>query len=320
VQRLQLSDLDYVGTDLDRPECVMTTRSGDAFVPDKRGGISIVRADGRTERVLARNAPEGFLPNGIALLPDRSVLIANLGPSGGVYHLAMDGRLTPKLLEIDGRQLEPTNFVGIDRKSRIWITVSTKMVPREQSMRKGYGDGYIIMIDENGPRVVAEDIGFTNEAIVDPTGQWLYVAETIARRTSRFPIKPDGSLGPKEVFAEYRQACTFPDGFTFDSEGAVWIVSVVSNRVIRAMPDGTQHILIEDADPAKLAEVEEAFQNDRYTRTHLDSGGKRQLANLSGISFGGPDLKTVYLGSLFGSRLATFRSPVAGAEPVHWHF
>ncbi|TCR64050.1 sugar lactone lactonase YvrE [Bosea sp. BK604] len=320
MQRLELSDLDYVGDGLDRPECVMTTRSGDMFTPNKQGGISIVRADGRTEHILARNAPEGFLPNGIALLPDRSVLIANLGPSGGVYHLAMDGTLTPKLLEIEGRQLEPTNFVGIDRKSRIWVTVSTKQIPREQSMRKGFGDGYIIMIDGKGPRVVAENIGFTNEAIVDPTGHWLYVAETIARRTSRFPIRADGTLGEKEVFAEYREPSTFPDGFTFDSEGAVWIVSVVSNRVIRAMPDGRQHILIEDADPALLAEIEDDFQNDRYGRPQLDTGGKRQLANLSGISFGGPDLKTVYLGSLFGSRLATFRSPVAGAAPVHWDF
>ena len=35
---------------------------------------------------------------------------------------------------------------------------------------------------------------------------------------------------------------------------------------------------------------------------------------------GGPDLKTVYLGSLFGTRVATFRSPIAGAKPVQWDF
>jgi sugar lactone lactonase YvrE len=319
MERLALGDLTYVGEGLDRPECVMTTRSGDLFMPNKQGGISIVRADGRTEHVLAQGAPDGFLPNGIALLPDRSFLIANLGPSGGVYHMAKDGRLTPKLLELDGKRLEPTNFVAIDRKSRIWITVSTKQIPRELSMKKGYGDGYIIMIDDKGSRVVAEDIGFTNEAIVDPTGNWIYVNETIARRTSRFPINPDGSLGPRETFSQYG-AGTFPDGFAFDAEGGVWIVSVVSNRVIRTKADGNQHLILEDADPAMLQEAEDAFQNDRYGRPQLDSGGKRQLANLSGISFGGSDLKTVYLGSLFGTRLATFRSPVAGAEPVHWTF
>ena len=314
-----LSDITFVGEGLQRCECVMTTRSGDLFMPDKRGGVSILRADGRQERVLARNAPEGFLPNGIALLPDRSWLIANIGPTGGMYHLAPDGTLTPRLLEVDGRPLEPTNFVGIDREGRTWVTVSTRLVPREPAMRKGHADGYIVMIDARGARIVAEGVGFTNEAIVDPTGKWLYVNETIARCTSRFPIRHDGSLGRREVFAQYG-AGTWPDGFAFDAEGGVWIVSVVSNRVIRATPDGRQHTIVEDVDRDWLAVCEDAFQNGTYTRTHLDSGGKRALGNLSGIGFGGPDLKTVHLGSLFGTRLATFRSPIAGAEPVHWSF
>jgi sugar lactone lactonase YvrE len=314
-----LNDIVHVGEGLERAECVMTTRSGDLFMPCKRGGISIVRADGSTEHVLAKGAPEGFLPNGIALLPDRSLLIANLGPTGGVYHMTPDGTLTPKLTEIDGKPLEPTNFVGIDRKGRIWVTVSTKMIPRELSMKKGHADGYIILIDERGARIVADDIGFSNEAIVDPTGEWLYVNETIARRTSRFRIGPNGALGRRQVFSQYG-AGTFPDGFAFDAEGGVWIVSVVSNRVIRTTADGKQHVILEDNDPATVQAAEEAFQSDRYTRAHLDSGGKRPLGNLSGISFGGPDLKTVYLGSLFGRRLATFRSDVAGAVPVQWEF
>ena len=35
-----LSDLQFVGHDLARPECVVTTASGDVFVSDKRGGIT----------------------------------------------------------------------------------------------------------------------------------------------------------------------------------------------------------------------------------------------------------------------------------------
>jgi len=31
-------------------------------------------------------------------------------------------------------------------------------------------------------------------------------------------------------------------------------------------------------------------------------------------------LGIVYLGSLFASHLATFRSPIAGAEPPHWRW
>ena len=305
-----------IGNGLSRPECVLTTRSGDLYVSDKRGGVSWIRPDGGTTFIQARNAPEGFLPNGIALLPDRSFLIADLGPGGGVYHLAQDGTLSPRLLEIGGRRLPPTNFVGIDRESRIWVTVSTWKIPRERAARKDYADGFIIVIDERGPRIVAEGLGFTNEAIVDPSGRWLYVNETIGRRNSRFPIRPDGSLGPKEVVAKFG-AGTFPDGFAFDAEGGVWVVSVVSNRVLRVAADGKQTVVMEDADPENLARVEEAFQNDRYGRPEMDSGSTRSLRNLSSIAFGGPDLRTAYLGSLFGESIFTFPSPVRGAEPVH---
>ena len=46
----------------------------------------------------------------------------------------------------------------------------------------------------------------------------------------------------------------------------------------------------------------------------------RTLRNIASVTFGGPDLKTGYLGSLFGDSLFTFQSPVAGAVPPHWHF
>jgi hypothetical protein len=44
------------------------------------------------------------------------------------------------------------------------------------------------------------------------------------------------------------------------------------------------------------------------------------LKNISSIAFGGPDLRTAYLGCLLGDALATFRSPVAGAPPAHWNY
>jgi sugar lactone lactonase YvrE len=317
---ISLGNVGFIGEGLARPECVLTTRSGDLFASDKRGGVSIIRKNGETSFIEARDRPDGFLPNGIALLPDRSFLIADLGPGAGVWHMAQDGTLTPRLMEIDGRPLPPTNFVGIDARERMWVTVSTWQIPREPAFKKGFGDGFIIMMPQGGDaRIVADGIGFTNEAIVDPTGQWLYVNETVGQRTSRFPIRADGSLGTKELVAHYGPA-TFPDGLTFDAEGGVWIVSVASNRVIRTAVDGKQEIVLEDADPANLERVAEAFENDRFGRAEIDSGRHRTLANLSSIAFGDEDLGTVYLGSLFGGRIARFRSPVRGAEPIHWTF
>ena len=39
---------------------------------------------------------------------------------------------------------------------------------------------------------------------------------------------------------------------------------------------------------------------------------------MASITFGGPDLRTVYLGSLFGTRIPCFRSPVPGLPMAHW--
>jgi gluconolactonase len=39
---------------------------------------------------------------------------------------------------------------------------------------------------------------------------------------------------------------------------------------------------------------------------------------MTSITFGGADLKTVYVGSIFGTAIATFQSPVSGLPLPHW--
>jgi hypothetical protein len=95
---------------------------------------------------------------------------------------------------------------------------------------------------------------------------------------------------------------------------------VISNRLLRLAPDGTQSVILEDADPEAVARAERHYAENRLSRADVDSGRDRALGNLASVTFGGPDLKTVYLGSLFGTRIATFRSPIAGAEPPHWRY
>ncbi len=166
---------------------------------------------------------------------------------------------------------------------------------------------------------MADGIGYTNEAVPDPSGRWLYANETMARRLSRFEIRHNGDLGSRETVTEFGTG-TFPDGLAFDAEGAVWIVSVVSNRVIRVLPDGSQQLIVEDCDPDHVAWVEAAFQGGEMGRPHLDTIKGKVLRNISSIAFGGADRKTCYLGCLLGERLACFESPVAGAEAAHWRF
>ena len=42
-------------------------------------------------------------------------------------------------------------------------------------------------------------------------------------------------------------------------------------------------------------------------------------AGLAGVTFGGPDLQTAYIGSLKGTRIPYFRAPVPGLPMVHWN-
>lgn len=313
-----LDALDFVGDGLARPECVLCTAAGDVYTADARGGVARIRPDGGTERIggAASREAADLLPNGIALQRDGSFLLADLA-HGGVHRLARDGMWTPWLTEVEGEALPPTNFVGIDAQERVWITVSTRKAPRHLAYRQGVADGYIVLADERGARVVADGLGFTNECHLHPSGDWLYVNETFAKRLTRFRVAPDGSLSGRETVAEFGHG-TFPDGLAFDEEGGVWIASVVSNRVIRVAPDGEQQLVLEDADAAYVEEVERAWENHTIGRAHLDTVHSERLQNISSVAFGGAGRRTVYLGCLLGERVATFRAPVAGAAPAHW--
>ena len=236
---IPLDAIDHVGSDLARPECVIATRRGDLYVSDKRGGVTRIAPDGSTELFVpkpARSVP--LHPNGIALERGGSFLIAHLADDfGGVFRLFRDGRVETVLTEIDGKHLPAVNFVLVDKQDRIWVTISTRRQPRGVSYRRDIADGFVILIDKKGARIVADDIGFTNEVRLDAAERELTVVETFARRLCRFDIGPDGSLSNRRVIAEFG-AGTYPDGIALDAGGAVWVTSVVSNRVLRVTRDG----------------------------------------------------------------------------------
>jgi hypothetical protein len=74
-------------------------------------------------------------------------------------------------------------------------------------------------------------------------------------------------------------------------------------------------------DRARLIDwCEEAYLAGTMTRAHVDHAATRVLRNISSLAFGGPDLRTAYLGCLLGDSIAYFRSPVAGHPPAHWNW
>jgi sugar lactone lactonase YvrE len=295
-QPLSADALEPRGSGLHRPECVVVDADRSVYVPDSRGGVTRIAADGSQQTWLATRPPVDLLPNGIALLPDGSFLMANLGESGGVWRLHRDGRVVPFLTEVDGMALPPANFVFADG-DHTWISVSTRHVPRQTAWRPDVADGFVVLVDRSGPRVVADGLHYTNEVRPDPTGTWLHVIETFGRRLTRFRIGADGSLSARETVVTLGYGC-FPDGFAFDRSGRIWITSLISNRLLRVGDDGVETVLA-DENAAHIALVEGAFAAGEMRAEHLGPIPGTRIQQLTSVAFGADPLE-VYLGSLHG--------------------
>jgi sugar lactone lactonase YvrE len=315
---IPLDEIRFRGNGLSRPECLVTHASGLIFASDWQGsgGIACVAPGGAVTRLAARRpADDPLRPNGIALEAGGSFLVAHLGAEhGGLYRLHPDGACEPVLLEVNGQPLPPCNFPLVDSQGRIWLTVSTRAVPRARDYRPGADSGFIVLIEKGAARIVADGLGYTNECALSADESALYVNETFARRLTRFAVAADGSLSHPTVVATFG-AGTFPDGLVLDATGAIWITSIVSNRLIRVSPDGHKTLVLEESDPAHLAEVERAFQADHMGRAHLDGSPARTLRNISSLVFGGPGLNEAHLGCLLGERIAILDLPARGLPP-----
>lgn len=315
------SDVSFHGSGLVRPECVLVARDGSVFTADFRGGVAALRPDGTHQLITGRIAdlPQGLKPNGIALDRDGSFLIAHLGTGeGGVFRLTREGQASPVLREVDGLALPPTNYATRDAQGRLWITVSTRLMPRERDWRPDAASGFIVLFDGRGARIVADGLGYTNECMPSPDGRYLYVNETYSRHLARFALRADGTLGPKERLVEFGPG-EFPDGLAFDAEGQIWITAIVGNRLLRVdLASRGVTCMLDGGDPAHVAKVEAAWRERRVTPAMMGSAGASPLGNLSSLAFAGPGRKAAWLGCLLAERIMRLDLPVAGHPPAHW--
>lgn len=318
---IRLDELTFRGNGLNRPECLIAHESGWLFASDWQGsgGVACVAPDGAVHRVIAKRPGDDPLrPNGIALEAGGTFLVAHLGTeTGGLFRLHANGNCEPLLLKLDGAPLPPANFPLIDSRGRIWLTISTRKVPRALDYRPDANTGFIVLIDKGAARIVADGLGYTNECALSADESALFVNETFARRLTRFSVGEDGTLSDRTTVANFG-AGTFPDGVVIDAAGDFWITSIVSNRVIRVGRNGQQNIILEENDAQHLADVEQAFGEARMGRPHLDGSPARVLRNVSSLAFGGPSMSMAHLGCLLGDSIATFEAPARGLAAISY--
>src|ERR1700746_3845095 len=86
------SSLQYIGEDLQRPECILAERDGTLWAADARGGVVRISPDGSRQIITQKRSAhfkdagteatrylEGTLPNGMAFARNGDFLIANFG-------------------------------------------------------------------------------------------------------------------------------------------------------------------------------------------------------------------------------------------------
>lgn len=321
----------YVGQDLQRPECILAERDGTLWSADARGGVMRIDPDGK--QMLIAQAPDphfdlsadaadsllaGTLPNGLAFASNGDILISNFG-ADRLERMTRTGETRVMLDSIDGQLLGKVNFVLRDRRDRIWVTISTHVNPWSDAVNNRIADGAIILIDEQGARVVADGFRFTNEIRFDAAEEWLYVAETTAKRVTRLRVQSDGSLTDRETYGPDTLGPGAIDGIAFDAYGNLWATMIFADRLVAITPDGELLELMDDGDPVATARFEAAFATgDNVPFDVLLGCGGTICPWMASVTFGGPDLSTVYLGGLRSTSLPSFASPVAGLPMAHW--
>jgi sugar lactone lactonase YvrE len=329
---LDKSAIQYIGSDLQRPECILAERDGTLWSADARGGVVRISPDGKQQIITQQRSGhfqgvtseatrylEGTLPNGLAFARNGDILISNFG-TDCLELMTRDGATKVLADSIDGEPIGKVNFVLRDSQDRIWITVSTRIKNWMHALRTDLPDGYIARYIDGKFRIVADGFHFTNEIRMDAREEFMYVVETTGGCVSRLRVGKDGSLSNREVFGPSSLGKgAWPDGIAFDSLGNLWGTMVYSDKLFVLSPAGDFRLLLDEGDPKKVEALEKAFLENTVNEQVLFTTGQGIAPWMASVTFGGPDLQTIYIGSLKGKKIPYFRAPAPGLPMVHWN-
>ncbi|HEY0439753.1 MAG TPA: SMP-30/gluconolactonase/LRE family protein, partial [Xanthobacteraceae bacterium] len=308
---------------------VLAEPDGSLWSADARGGVVHIRPDGSQQLVTQQadaafsgavseeeRFTKGTLPNGLAFARNGDIVISNFG-TDRLEIMTRSGDTRVLVDAIDGEPIGKVNFVLRDSKDRLWLTVSTRIKNWMSAISPKIRDGFVALYDNGRLRVVADGFAFTNEVRLDANEEWLYVVETCGPCVTRLRVQADGSLTDRETYGPADHGA-FIDGIAFDAHGNLWGTHVMTDRIFAITPQGDLRIILDDDNPEPSRRLMEAFRADAVTPELMLACGGTIAPWFASVTFGGPDLRNVYIGSLRGTRLPYFRAPVAGLPMVHW--
>jgi sugar lactone lactonase YvrE len=155
-----------------------------------------------------------------------------------------------------------------DPQGRFWIgTMGNTVGPNGEGLPVEPGQGALHRCAPDGSRAaLVHGVGIANTVCWSPDGGTFYFADTMENRIRAYPF--DGATGelgrPRTFFEGFERG--HPDGSAVDSEGHLWNARYGGSCLVRVAPDGRIDRVVEI--PSK---------------------------NVTTCTFGGPDLRTLYV-------------------------
>ena len=304
---IALSSVTKFGIGLQRPEDVVVSADGRVWASDQASACAEVLPDGTLRRV----GKAGGAPNGINMDRQGRIIIANFF-DGPVQRLdVVTGQVEVLCSQVEGVQLTSSNYPLVDSKGRIWCTNSTFASPWELAL-DGRADGFVFRIETDGTaRKLADGIQFANGIALDAEETHLYVCQTTGCNVIRYAIAADGSLGPAQPYGpklgasipagtnadappspDFLRTLGLTDGCGMDAEGNLWVTLVTASKIVAITPAGEVVTMLEDPTGALMNHP-------------------------TNVSWGGTDMRDLYIGSIATDYILKMRSPVPGMRLVH---
>jgi gluconolactonase len=221
------------------------------------------------------------------------------------------GQRETLLSEVGGRALTSSNYPIIDNAGNIWCANSTH-APTWPEALDGRPDGFLFVLRPDGSsQIVAEGLCFPNGLAMSADEKFLFCAQTSAGDVLRFPILAGALLGKAERYgpklgivarrklnpdihlpAIIQSRLGYTDGVGLDAEGNLWVCLPAANKVVAITPAGR-----------------------KITVIHDPSG--TVVNHPTNVTWGGPSLTDLYIGSIRANYVLKAVSPVAGQPLLH---